>query len=507
MQRVDEHLKEYKRVILVGAIAPPVLSNGVSSGSLPLGAMALSAFLKQKGIYCKVVSTAFPDAMGDIYNDLNSFDLLGISSMSGPYLNYAISVARSIKRIRPNLPIVWGGPHASLMDEDLIYKDFVDFIIRGIGEKSLFKLIQALEGKSSFSLVPGLTWIENGCIRRNNPDTDFHIDEMPQLDYSLLSNRYSYVLNKEFSYLSSRGCPFNCSYCVASQLYNRCWYDKSEDKVINELKDAYDEYKFKSIFFWDDNLFVNIRRLCNILSKLNNLGIHFQWSGFCRAETFSRLDDEIIGELKGKGLKWLSVGAESGSQKILDKLKKGNKVDDIKRTAAKLRKWHIMCDFSFMGGIPGETLDDFNKTLDLLKWIKDIYPQAAIRVFRFIPYPKMPILDSNKEIKALLPTDIYGWSKLSYQNARFPWVHKKINRALAVLSPASLFSEKPQGISLKNIIITLLYYITQFRFKVRFFYFPIEGLLVEKAYNRISSKKLNSFNKCLNETEKGVLDE
>lgn len=483
---------KYRKVMLVGAIAP-ALSYNVSSGCLPFGAMALSNFLKQNGLNCEVFSTAFPEAIDGIYSNLDNFDLLGISSMSGPYLNYAITIAQSVRKIRPDIPIVWGGPHASLMDEDLITKDFVDFVIRGVGEWSLLRLIQSLENRCSFSSVPGLTWQEDGRIKKNEPSVNFSIEELPPLDYSFLSKKYSTILNRQFSYFSSRGCPFNCSYCVSSQIYNRCWYSKSEDKVVSELIESYRAYKFQSVFFWDDNLFVDVKRLLNILSKLARNNINFSWSAFCRVDIFSRLNNEIIEELKERGMKWLSFGVESGSQQVLNRLNKGITIDDIKQTALKLKICEIKADFSFMGGIPGETIDDFYKTLDLLKWVKRNNRHISVRVFRFIPYPKMPILNDNKLIDTFLPKDVYQWSEVSYQNKRFPWVSRKISRALTVLSPASLYSEKPKGLSIINIVTTLLFYIVNFRIKYNFFYLPLEGWIVEKIYLKLSLTILNNF--------------
>lgn len=479
--------------LLIGAIAPSI-GNAVSAGCLPFGAMALSGYLIEHGIDCKVVSTAIPGSEEEISNALSKADLLGISSMSGPYLNYAISIVNNIRKIKPDLPIVWGGPHASLMGEDLISKNLADFVIKGVGERSLFLLIKGLKQKDKFSSIPGLIWKEEGVIKSNDPDKDFDINDFPKLDYSFVEEKYPFLLREEFNYFTSRGCPFDCSYCVASVIYNRRWCSKKEEKVKLEIKEAYDKFKFKSIMFWDDNLFVDTKRLMRIISELKKEGIIFQWSGFCRADIFSNLEDEVIKELKNNGLKWISIGAESGSQKILDSLSKGIKVGQIKEAVIKLKKWGILCDLSFMGGLPQERAEDFKLTLDLVGWIKEIYPSASVRVFRFIPYPKMPIL---KNIENFSDTDTYGWSRVLYQSTKFPWVPKRVNRALNILAPASFYSYRPTGLSLKNLIISGLFYITQFRFKTKFFYFPLEGVIIERIYNRICLEKFNIFQRRL----------
>jgi radical SAM superfamily enzyme YgiQ (UPF0313 family) len=479
-------------VLLVGTIAPPMV-NKVSSGCLPFGAMALSAFLKQQGIPCKVVSTALPGAIDEICTNLDNLDLLGISSMSGPYLGYAISIVKNIKAAKPHLPMVWGGPHASLMDEDLVINGLADFVIRGVGEKALYKLILYLKGGLPLSSVPGLTHKEKGRVIRNELEPDFNIDEFPQLDYSFLKDNYLMLLRKEFPYFSSRGCPFNCSFCVASALYHRHWYNKSEEKIVNELTESYQKYKFNSISFQDDNLFVDVKRLCNILSRLNKLDIHFQWSGFCRADIFSKINNEIMVELKDRGLKWIGIGAESGCQETLQRLNKGVQLAQIKQSVIRLKNLKVACDFSFMGGIPAETKDDFYKTLDLVKWIKQINPEASIRVFRFTPYPKMPILDYYKEVQNFLPQNSYEWCKVSYQNSKFSWVPKEIDRALIVFSAASHYGEKPKGRTLKKLIMKALYYLMQFRIKNNMYDFPFEGLIFNVLYSKISLKILNNF--------------
>lgn len=126
--------------LLIGAIAPPI-GNKISPGCLPFGAMALSGFLRENGVACKVVSTALPGAIDSIMHELGGADAVGISSMSGPYLSYAIAVAQAVREIKPKLPIIWGGPHASLMGEDLLQKGLADFVIKGVGERSLLMLL------------------------------------------------------------------------------------------------------------------------------------------------------------------------------------------------------------------------------------------------------------------------------------------------------------------------------------------------------------------------------
>jgi len=375
------------------------------------------------------------------------------------------------------------------MDEEILQNNLGDFVIRGAGEMAMLSLVTGHDPLSIY----GLSYISKGKVIKNPPDIYYNINDFPQIDYSFIPDEYMANLKETFNYFSSRGCPFNCSYCVASEMYNRKWHNKNEDKVAEELAEAYKKYYFKSVFFWDDNLFVDVKRLKSILERLNGLNIHFKWRGFCRTDIFEKIcDDEII-QLKQSGLEWLSFGAESGSQDMLNKLNKGITVSSIKEAALKLKRLDIAADFSFMGGMPGEGEGDFYKTLDLLNWITIHNQNIYIRLFKFVPYPHMPILKENEKIAGCLPQDIHQWSNVTYQNARFRWISRKINDILNVFSASSMYPEKTARFSL----VTILYYITKFRFKKRFFFFPIESFIVNKIHNMLMNYNHRKFTKTL----------
>jgi radical SAM superfamily enzyme YgiQ (UPF0313 family) len=366
------------------------------------------------------------------------------------------------------------------MDEEVLREGLADYVIRGVGEKGMLSLVQGCELNST----PGLSYLQDGELVRNNKDECFDINSLHEIDYALLSNNST--LKDIYPYFSSRGCPFNCSFCVSSELYNRKWYNKNEDKIVNELKLAWEKYKFNYVSFWDDNFFVDFKRVNRIISRLLESGVKINWGGYCRVDAFCRHPDEEIINLRNKGLDWLSFGAESGSDITLNRLSKGTTVNNIKETALKLRRVGINGDFSFMGGLPGENIEEFGKTISLLRWIKENNSRISIRLFKFVPYPCMPII---KDIDIDLPKNIYEWSNVTYQAASFKWVPDKINNTLDVFSAASMYSDKPKRFS----IFTILYYLTQFRFRFNFFMFPIESRLINMVYTWINLNKHKQF--------------
>jgi radical SAM superfamily enzyme YgiQ (UPF0313 family) len=447
------------RVVFIGAIAP-ALNNKITPGVLPFGILSIASYLRKNGIESKIISTAFPDSFIEIKKSFPC-DFVGISSMSGPYLKYAIVVAEWARKYYPKTKIIWGGPHASLFKDSLIEEGYADIVVQGVGEKQMLKIIQ---GDLSY------------CKE------DFDINEFPDIDYSFIKKKYMDSM-PEYNYFSSRGCPYRCSFCVASTIYNRKWYSKTVDKVKGELKEAQDKYNFNTVLFWDDNLFVDIDRLYKIID-----GTNFKWKGYARIDRFAKLSDNTIYEFKKKGLSWVSFGVESGSQKTLNALNKEITAEQVRTVASKLDRCGLMVDFSFMGGIPGETYEDFAETLKVIKYIKKINRNYSVRLFRFTPYPGMAI---TKNIP--LPKMNKEWVDIYYQKSNFFWVSKDINRVLDVFSAAGMYSEKPKNYG----ILFVLYSIYIFRIKYGIFVFPVESRLINFLNGIINKARIAKFKRRL----------
>jgi anaerobic magnesium-protoporphyrin IX monomethyl ester cyclase len=452
---------KYNHCLFIGAIAPPAFRGG-NPGCLPFGALAVASYLKEHGKSCEVVSTGYVGSEKIIKSSLRKCDIVGISSMTGPSLKYALSVVKYIRKQHRNLPIVWGGPHASLMSEEILDRGLGDYVIKGAGER---RMLDLMNGKYD-----------------DIADTNYDLDEFPAIDFSFIPKKHLLCLSETYHYISSRGCPYACSFCVSSEIYNNRWRSKNAEKVVQELVAAWNIYKFKNVFFWDDNLLVDINRMKKIMRALNSQGIYFKWRCFARIEKLHSASIQDLQDLMSLGLEWISCGAESGSESTLRILNKKSYVAEISPVVLKLKYLNLPANFSFMGGIPGETKEDFYKTLKLINGIKKANPLVAVRLFKFVLYPKMPLLKDYPEVSRYLPRDIFAWSKITFQHARFKWVSKKVNNILNVFAAASMYSEKMGRYSIR----TSLYHLTEWRFKNQCFVFPIESYIVLRIYGMIN---------------------
>ena len=156
-----------------GAIIPP-LDFSITPGSFPLGIMAMAPILRQKGWATEIISGAFKDAPLRLEKALQNTRYFGVSSMTGPYLKMAVEISKAVKKKYPHIPIIWGGVHATLLPEETIKEDYVDIIVRGMGEETLWRLIEALDNKMPLADIQGITYKDNGRIV-SNPDVAVRI--------------------------------------------------------------------------------------------------------------------------------------------------------------------------------------------------------------------------------------------------------------------------------------------------------------------------------------------
>ena len=215
-----------------------------------------------------------------------------------------------------------------------------------------------------------------------------------------------------------------------------------------------------------------------------------------------RLDPDKVAFLREHGLRSVSFGAESGSNKVLKNLKKGVTVEQLKQATEFLQKEGINPDYSLMGGIPGETSQDFKATLDLMSWALKTNPDISLRMFRFVPFPKMPILeDMPQDHLRWVPHKTADWEQTTYQDTIFPWVPKSVSRVLQVLVPGAFFPTRPKVTSLLSFVKFLLHKNYVFRVKHKLYRFSPESYLVMQLVNFGKQRVWKKFEKFLSDNQ------
>lgn len=342
-----------------------------------LGVGYLISFLRDNGFECDYIDAVkTKDSISDIVFSCKEKkpDLIAISIMTMFY-NNAKELINKLKIL--NIPIVIGGAHVSALPVYSFEDLNVDYAIYGEGEYPLLGLMELLKSNNisdeNLLKINGLVFRENsGLIRKNSPsELISDLDSLSMPAWDLMDPRtYPFAphgsVAKRFpiaSILSSRGCPFNCDYCAVNVMWRGKYRMRSIKNVVDEIEFLVKKYGVKEIHFEDDNLTVSKSRIIELCDEIVNrkLGIVWACPNGVRIDT---LDLEILKKMKASGCYSLSFGIESGSQKILDGVNKRLDLRIVKHIVDLTTRVGIETRAFFILGLPGETLETINETVE-----------------------------------------------------------------------------------------------------------------------------------------------
>ncbi|MEI7640415.1 MAG: radical SAM protein [bacterium] len=480
-------MEKTKNVLLV---YPGVYGHPVPE--LPLSIIYLGGALRNAGF-----NPILHDMRIQQFQDISSIDFLavGISAMTGNQIINGLKIISRIKQRQPKVPIIWGGVHASILPDNTLASPMADIVVRGEGEITLVELVNRLYKGEPLDGVLGLSFKKDNVVI-NNPDRPYmNVDELPiDLPYELLPlEKYPYYKNMAaFPLQSGRGCPHYCTFCYNVYFNKRMTRLKSSARVLEEIQYLIKKFKIKKldISAADDNFFVNKKRTEEIIDGLLKLDPPLKWTAFCRFDYFAKYEQSFVNSIAKSGCQLVSFGGESGSEKILEAIKKDIKLEDMYITSEKMSKTNMLQITSFMTGFPGETEEDFKSTTDVIDKISQINPNTHINgIFVYTPYPGTPLYDMAVEKYGYTPPQtLEEWGNLRiYDDAGSPWISPKRKKLLSVLSILTRMPfnvEKYDLPDLGNPIYNFLYRIlardARLRWKHRFFAFPLEWWILKK---------------------------
>lgn len=286
----------------------------------------------------------------------------------------ALKTILVIKRAVPNAKIIVGGIHPSIFPGEYDF-GVIDCVVQGEGELSFVELLRDIEeGKDIPRLVKG-----------KKPD----LDQIPWVDRELFDYQREMSCffapdqqTPSITMLAGRGCNFKCAYCQPAEnaVFGHPYRMRSPENVIAELSYLKGRYKFQSITFWDDTFTFRAKWIKEFCDLYEQSGIKAPIAACSRADIICK-NEGMIERLAEIGLNWLVVGFESGSQRLLDLIKKGTTVEQNKQAARICRKYGIKIFGTYMYGLPTETEAD---SLATARMIDEIHPEHA-SPFWFVP--------------------------------------------------------------------------------------------------------------------------
>jgi len=346
------------------------------------------------------------------------FDVLGLGGVVSTYFFYDYFV-KKIKAAKKNIPIVVGGSVGAPIKDVWLKHAPVDFLVEGDGEIVIQKLLKYIEGKCSIQDVPGLYYMKNGKYEFNQPEIVADLDTIPFLSYDELD--YEYYIDELTRWvediipdkssiqvgklrllplLTSRGCPFSCTFCFHFNKTHRC---HSTKYVIDYLKFLKQKYNVNCFYIIDDLFTFNRKRTVELCESIYNANLNVSFVGSGGKPSLVTLD--MLESMKKAGVIRFSYGIESGSQKMLDTMKKSTTVEQNINAIKLTQKAGIPVSANIIFGMPGENAQTLEETkrflIDTGLNINQFYAACATA------YPGTPLFEYMKEKSMVSDTREY----------------------------------------------------------------------------------------------------
>jgi radical SAM superfamily enzyme YgiQ (UPF0313 family) len=416
----------------------------------PFALSSLSAYLKQQGhevlIYdadhagrpVDMNSTdllnAFPSYLEGIRNPdhliweesaevIKRFgpDIIGITYLSTK--KGAVEfLTRQAKRIFPDVPVLLGGSHPSFLPESSLQQTGADFVVMGEGEETCAELLRYLERKDrSYGQIRGLAFRSPGgkiSVTPPRPLID-DLDTLPFPDRESLYRLESYRTDDMGMIMTSRGCPFSCTFC--SSLWERRVRYRSIDNIIAEIEYLAERFGVKTVYFKDDTFTVDRKWVNAFCDALDHKKLTIRWECLTRMEL---VDEDLILRMRNSGLFNLKIGIETGSPRLLQATNKKISLDQIRNGAAVLNRLGQKWTAFFMLGYPDETEDEMLMSRALIEELRPTYVSMSI----LVPYPgcatyfeltEAGVLDENTDWNLYDPFSLSANASLIFDQDRF----------------------------------------------------------------------------------------
>jgi anaerobic magnesium-protoporphyrin IX monomethyl ester cyclase len=461
---------------------------------LPLAVLALAAVLEGREEYEIVDGNLENDPTARILEliDRHGVELLGVSAMPGPQMVAAMETSREIRRLRPQVPICWGGYFPSIYPDAALNARYVDFVVRGQGEETLMELLDALRGIRSLDSVKGLLYKDRFGLHRDNGERAMKgPDEFPWSPFHRVPvNAYlrpSFFGKRTAVHHASIGCPFNCSFCGVHAAYGNKEKMESPERTVAILTHLVERYGADSVQFYDMNFFLredHARELCDRMAHLN-----LRWWCEARVDIMSRYSDETFAAIKRAGCAMIFFGAESGSDWVLKEMQKGITTEQTLEIARRTRQFGIIPEFSFVIGNPHDPERDTQETMRFIRQIKRINPDSEIILQHYTPTPQPHHAGREMygNVNVSFPDSPAEWATNEWMNftlridTHAPWL-KRGTKKLIDNFEIVVSSRWPtvQDIRAPRWSRIFLRTLSAWRYALHFYRFPFELLLAQQ---------------------------
>lgn len=419
------------------------------SSTCPLGLLAIATYLNQRGHTVKIIDSVVQKVKYKRSIETFGPDIVGVSVISYKSINDAIAASETAHAA--GIPVVWGGPLASIIPDTVLAHGCADFVIVGEGEVTFEYLLKHLEGAVNLPSIDGLAYVERGEVIKNKDRAFADLADFPVSDWNLVDPavyfQQLFSAERMLYIYSGKGCPGQCSFCF-NKGFNKCVYRKRPfEYCLEEIAYLTAEWNMDGVHFADELWCRNRREMIHNCDLLSDADFKIHWGCNARIGIYEKEDFEYMFRA---GCRWIFFGVESGSQEIQDRIYKGidlNKVEDTVRHCADAG---IVPVTSFIIGFPDETIEQIKQTIALAKRI----PRAMYDFNFFFPLTGSDMCDALIEQgRYSLPKTLEDYSKLiptekmQFNFSAVPTKDLKVIRAFFMWSSFTRKEEIPEAAS------------------------------------------------------------
>jgi anaerobic magnesium-protoporphyrin IX monomethyl ester cyclase len=375
--------------------------------------------------------------------------MVGFFVMSGLQVGKAYEVTEYVKDLKRDVPVVWGGPHPTILPEDVLNYSNIDYCVRGFGLEAFTDLAtKMLKQESNYETIPNLCFKRGGKNIIGSINNDYERIGYKELPYHLLDpiieKYFVGTENRAFPIYTAFGCPYQCNFCISPIWFEdtkKKWDPLPAEEVVDHIEYLIERFGIDFIYFWDDDSFVSPGHFSSIAEEIlrRNVKVQLGVRGI-RSNEIQRMkpiDFELMGKV---GVKYVHIGVENGSQRMLDAMDKGITVEQSLIANRKLAEnKDITPMYNFLVGMPTETMEDLQETgLFMLKLMKENPNAIMYPPNKMIPYPGGKAYEEAVKRGYKTPETPNDWSNMDQEGEVYqPWYTPEKNRYMKVLQLAT----------------------------------------------------------------------
>ena len=406
--------------------------------TMPLALLSLASGLDRARFDPVIIDGRLEnDPGGAVLGHCDEALCVGCTVLSGAPIIDALEVSRAVKSRDVDTPVIWGGWHPSVLPATCFEEPSVDIAVQGQGEPVLNEIVDRLaKGELPEDCEGSTTRGTRGEIRRQPSRALVDPGLFPPLDYGLIDveGYFKRKGRRQIDYISSIGCRHRCSFCADPTVYGRQWAGLDPERISADMLRLWRRWRFEDVNFQDESFFTDMDRVAGVASRFLELGLGCTWAATLRADQGARLSDEVLELCARSGLRRVMIGVEAATPEGLEFLRKDITLDQVRISAERLARHGIAAKFSFIAGLPDETLPSVQAALGLAQELRAMDPSFETPFFFYRPYPGTELGAAIEARGHRVPVSLEEWATFDYVGTAGPWVSDEVRRLVAPLT-------------------------------------------------------------------------